>query len=175
MYGNRTLGIEYQVLDDDAHTLKPKGMTGSLYDVYEPNEAKALNPVGEWNHSRIVVWGDHIEHWLNGRQIISAEVGSVEWSRRIAESKFAAVEGFGQNRSGRIMLTDHNSDVWYRNILLKPLPPPEPTLLVAKSPKPEPRRGVCQPRRVRRIMSRIRSRSFRDPCTSRSRFFQRPR
>ena len=32
-------------------------MTGSLYEVYEPLDTKQLRPVGEFNHSRIVVRG----------------------------------------------------------------------------------------------------------------------
>jgi Domain of Unknown Function (DUF1080) len=81
--------------------------------------------VGEFNQSCIVVRGSHIEHWLNGARIVSADVGSSEWYQRVAESKFRDVEGFGENRSGLIMLTAHGSEVWYRNIVLTPLPPPK--------------------------------------------------
>ena len=100
-------------------------MTGALYELYEPSGAKQLRPVGEFNQSRIVVRGNHIEHWLNGARIVSADVGSREWYQRVAESKFRDVEGFGENRSGLIMLTAHGSEVWYRNIVLTPLPPPK--------------------------------------------------
>ena len=119
-FGNRVLGCEYQIIDDDGyqHPLPAKGTTGALYDIYEPTEAKWLKPVGEFNHSRIVVQGNRIEHWLNGQLIVLAYVGSSEWDQRIAASKFAEVEGFGRNPVGRIMLTDHNSDVWYRRIVL---------------------------------------------------------
>jgi hypothetical protein len=122
-FGNKTLGCEYQIIDDDGYRIKlpPKGSTGSLYDIYEPNAAKSVNPSGQFNQSRIVVRGNRIEHWLNGKRIVVACVGSAEWNRRFAESKFADVPGFGWNREGRIMLTDHNSEVWYRNIELIPL------------------------------------------------------
>ncbi len=122
-FGNRVLGCEYQIIDDDGyqHPLPAKGTTGALYDIYEPTEAKWLKPVGEFNHSRIVVQGNRIEHWLNGQLIVLAYVGSSEWDQRIAASKFAEVEGFGRNPVGRIMLTDHNSDVWYRKIVLTTL------------------------------------------------------
>lgn len=123
-YGGQYLGCEYQILDDAAHKLNPRGVTGSLYELYEPSNVR-LNPVGQFNQSRIVVRGNHIEHWLNGVRIVSAEVGAGEWRRRVAESKFNRYEGFGENRSGRIMLTDHSSEVWYRNIVLTPLPAPE--------------------------------------------------
>ena len=130
-FGNRTLGCEYQLIDDEGYgyRLPDTGTTGALYDVYEPHAAKGMRPIGEFNHSRIVVCGNRIEHWLNGHLIVTAYVGSREWRERIAESKFANAEGFGENRVGKIMLTDHNSEVWYRNIELTPLesandPPP---------------------------------------------------
>jgi hypothetical protein len=123
-YGNQYLGCEYQILDDAAYNLSPRGMTGSLYELYEPSDAKQLRPVGEFNQSRIVVRGNHIEHWLNGARIVSADVGTSEWQQRVAESKFHNFESFGENRSGLIMLTDHGSEAWYRNIVLTPLPPP---------------------------------------------------
>ena len=132
-YGNQYLGCEYQILDDAAHKLNPRGITGSLYELYEPSDARQLRPVGEFNQSRIVVRGNHIEHWLNGVRIVSADVGTSEWYQRVAESKFHNVESFGENRSGLIMLTDHSSEVWYRNIVLTPLPPPVPIVVCVTS------------------------------------------
>ncbi|XZE20006.1 3-keto-disaccharide hydrolase [Pirellulaceae bacterium SH449] len=119
-YEDRVLGLEYQIYDDDGtHPVSPKNSTGSLYDLYEPNMSKRLRPVGEWNQSRIVVDGDKIEHWLNGALIVSAMVGSDEWNDRLAQSKFHDVEGFCANRKGRLMLTDHGSEVWYKLTSLK--------------------------------------------------------
>jgi hypothetical protein len=153
-YGNQTLGCEYQILDDAAYTqqLTPRGLTGSLYELYEPNAAKTLQPVGQFNHSRIVVRGDQIEHWLNGHRIVSAEAGSADWFARVAESKFKDYEGFGLNRSGKIMLTDHGSEVWYRNIVLTPLPPPARVAAVARGDSASCHRPACRifaPRRAR--------------------------
>src|SRR5690606_728251 len=118
------LGCEYQIYDDDnpRRTVEPKNSTGSLYDVYEPVADKPLRPAGEYNSAKIVVVNDLIEHWLNGRLIMRAIVGSPEWDARIAESKFHDDPGFGENRFGRIMLTDHGSEVWYRNFDFTELP-----------------------------------------------------
>ena len=41
-----------------------------------PAEAKQLRPVGEFNQSRIVVRGSHIEHWLNGVRIVLVDVSA---------------------------------------------------------------------------------------------------
>lgn len=153
-YGNRTLGCEYQIIDDDGyrHPLPENGTTGALYDIYEPNHAKWLKPAGQFNHSRIVVFGNRIEHFLNGQLIVVAHVGGQEWNRRVAESKFADVEGFGQNRMGKIMLTDHNSEVWYRKIELTPLASTIACQQVVKCG--EKRRGLL--RRILRRRSRCR-------------------
>ena len=121
-YGGKVLGCEYQIYDDrGAKRLQPKNSAGALYDLYEPNEAKHLKPAGEFNEARIVVRGDRIEHWLNGHLIVLATVGDEQWQRRIAASKFADVPDFGRNPRGKIMLTDHGSEVWYRNFVFEPL------------------------------------------------------
>lgn len=153
-YGNQYLGLEYQILDDGAHKLNRRGMTGSIYELYEPAEDMRLNPVGEFNHSRVIVRGNHIEHWLNGQRIVSAEVGSPEWYERVQQSKFRDKEEFAENRSGLIMLTAHGSEVWYRNIVLTPLPPPLATYAMARP----------QPTRYGRTLWNFRS-AVRRPAT----------
>ena len=122
-FDNRVLGCEFQILDDEGHRDGNHGKksTGSLYDLYAPSSAKRLAPEGEFNKSRIVVLGNHLEHWLNGELIISVDVTSCDWYQHKADSKFSDVIGFGEDRYGRIMLTDHGSDVWYRNLVLTPL------------------------------------------------------
>lgn len=123
-YGNKVLGCEYQIYDDLGIRNRSAGKTGagSLYGLYEPQPADLLRPAGEWNQARIVVQGNTIEHWLNGQRIVSATVGDDEWNRRIARSKFSNVPEFGAHRTGKLMLTDHGAEVWYRNFVFEPLP-----------------------------------------------------
>ena len=92
-----------------------------MYDLYAPNDRKRLKPPGQFNSSRIVVQDDRVEHWLNGSLIVSARIGDDQWKERLACSKLDEYEDFGRNRFGRIMLTDHKSEVWYRNIQFEPL------------------------------------------------------
>lgn len=122
-YGNKTLGCEYQIYDTagERKPSLPNKRAGSLYDVYAPYRGAKLNPPGNFNTAKIVVRGNHLEHWLNGHLIVSAEVGSGDWNRRVAASKFSDVAGFGENNRGKIMLTDHGSEVWYRNLKLTPI------------------------------------------------------
>ena len=120
-YGKQTLGLEYQICDEPEDRPISRKSAGALYDLYEPVAERVLKPAGEWNVARIVVRGDRIEHWLNGGLIVAVTVGDEEWRRRIAESKFTDEEKFGENRSGQLMLTDHGSDVAYRNLVFRPL------------------------------------------------------
>jgi hypothetical protein len=121
-FDGRVLGCEYQIIDDERHTnLRPTQRTASLYDIYEPSADDLLKPIGEFNRGRIVVCGNRIEHWLNGHLVVAATTGSPEWEERIGNSKFSDVEGFGKNRCGRIMLTDHNDEIWFRNIYVRSL------------------------------------------------------
>ena len=126
-YGKSTLGCEYQIIDDATSPdgKKPKSSTGSLYHVYPPGSNKYLQPVGEFNTSRIVISGNRVQHWLNGHLILSVCIGSCDWFQKKAQSKFKDIDGFSENRYGKIMLTDHGSEVWYRNLVLYELPEPE--------------------------------------------------
>lgn len=115
---------EYQVLDDSRHPdgKEPRTSAAALYGLYAA-ENKALRPVGAWNEGRIVVQGNHVEHWLNGVKVVSAELGSDEWKQKVAASKFAAWPLFATKAKGRIDLQDHGDEVWYQSLRIRELAP----------------------------------------------------
>ena len=119
--GKGWLGLEYQVLDDFASRegTNPKVATASLYDVLPTNAQKSLHPHDQVNKGRIVVNGNRIEHYLNGKKVLSTVVGSEEWKAGIASGKFKDIEGFGENRFGHIMVQDHGSEVWFYKITIR--------------------------------------------------------
>ena len=117
-------GHEYQMLDDEAEAwskIPAKDKTASFYQVLPPAADKGYKPAGEWNSSRILVKGNHVEHWLNGKKAVEYELGSEAVKAAIANSKFKKYPDFGQKIRGHIMLTDHQSEAWFRNIKLREL------------------------------------------------------
>ncbi|MGB2868283.1 MAG: DUF1080 domain-containing protein [Bacteroidota bacterium] len=119
------IGLEYQILDDAKHPDAKLGINGnrslgSLYDVI-PASNKHVNPIGEWNHARILVKRKHVEHWLNGVKILEYERGGKIFLAHKAESKFKAMPDFGEAEKGHILLQDHVDQVYYRNIKIRAL------------------------------------------------------
>jgi 3-keto-disaccharide hydrolase len=113
-------GYEYQMVDDTTMP-NPKHQTAAFYAVFAPQANKPYKPPGHWNHSRIVVCGNHVEHWLNGAKVLTYELGSPEVKAAVALSKFKNAPGFGDKITGYIMLTYHNDETWYRNIRIREL------------------------------------------------------
>lgn len=111
---------EYQVLDDARHPdgKSPLTSAGSVYGLY-PAIAGIAKPAGEWNTARIVVLGNHVEHWLNGRRLAAYELGSEEWKQQVAASKFKAWPEYGKATEGYIGLQDHGDRVAFRNIKIR--------------------------------------------------------
>lgn len=115
-------GPEYQVLDDEGYPGDPKAnqLSGGSYDMYEVPTAKP-NALGEWNQSKLVVNGNHVEHWLNGTKVLEYEIGSDDWKKRKAASKWKDVPTYSMSKKGHIDIQDHNHEVWYKNIMIKTL------------------------------------------------------
>ncbi|MGV3531599.1 MAG: 3-keto-disaccharide hydrolase [Chthoniobacteraceae bacterium] len=121
----KAIGCEYQLIDDLAHPdsskVGPVRQTASLYDVLPPAADKVLKPAGEWNQSLLMVKGNQVEHWLNGKQVLAYELGSDALKEKIAKSKFKDVKGFGVKTPSPILLQDHNDELAFRNIKIRPL------------------------------------------------------
>ncbi len=116
-------GPEMQVLDDSGHADGKSRLTaaGSDYALY-PSPPGVVNPAGQWNQARIVVNGNHVEHWLNGVKVVEYELGSTDWAARVKASKFVQWADYGLAKTGHIALQDHGDWVAYRNLKIKVLP-----------------------------------------------------
>lgn len=80
-----------------------------------------MNPLGEWNTSRIVARGNEVEHWLNGTMVLKFERGSEDFRKRVADSKFAKHPKYGEPEEGHLVLQDHGSKMAFRDIRIRKL------------------------------------------------------
>jgi hypothetical protein len=115
---------EYQLLDDvnapDGRS--PLTATAAAYGLYAA-PAGVVKPYGQWNTTRILVNGMHVEHWLNGRKVVAYELGSPDWKAKVAASKFSAYPDYGLAKRGYIGIQgDHAGTLALRRIRIRELP-----------------------------------------------------
>ncbi len=126
------IGLEYQILDDGRHPDARLGVNGnrtlaSLYDLIPaenlsvPGRGKPSRGPGRWNQVRIVVQGNHIEHWLNGFKVVEYERNTPMFRALVAYSKYKVWPNFGELPEGHILLQDHGNEVSFRSIKIREL------------------------------------------------------
>lgn len=119
-------GAEYQILDNKGHMdgLNPLASAGACYAVFAPCQ-DATRPLGEWNQSRIIAKGPHIEHWMNGIKLLEYETGSEYWKAHVKTSRYymtAYDQGhWGLSPKGHIALQDYGGAIAFRNIKIRTL------------------------------------------------------
>jgi len=72
-----------------------------LYNQIAPSKS-AVKPVGQFNHSVLIVRGRHYEHWLNGEKVVEYETES------------GPLEG-------PIFFQNHGTEAWFRDIRIRRL------------------------------------------------------
>jgi hypothetical protein len=115
-------GPEYQLIDDHGWPgkLEPGQLSGANYDMHAPVGAQ-VKPLNEWNKTRLIVNGPHVEHWLNGVKVVEYELWSDEWFELKAASKWGKQEYYGAASQGHIGLQDHGGLTMFRNIKIRKL------------------------------------------------------
>jgi hypothetical protein len=114
-------GPEYQLLDEVnfQQPLKAEQKSAAIYGLFGPRNV-ATRPVGEWNQSRVIARGTHIEHWLNGSKAAEVEIGSHAWNAALVRyGRLEKFPEFAKSPSGFIVLQDHKSVVSYRKIRIR--------------------------------------------------------
>jgi hypothetical protein len=115
---------EYQLLDDANAEDGKSALTaaGSDYALYGAPPGVVL-AFDQWNNTRLIVRGNHVEHWLNGVKVVEYELGSADWKKRVAGSKFARYPSYGLATKGLIGIQgDHPGALAIRRIRIRELP-----------------------------------------------------
>lgn len=115
-------GPEYQILDNNSTKYGDAkidtNIAGSNYGLHE-SDRDAVKEPGKWNKGRIVVKGNHVEHWLNGKKVVAYELGSEAWKQRVKGTKFANWKHYGTRDKGHLVLQDHGDEVAFRNLKVR--------------------------------------------------------
>ena len=115
-------GAEYQIIDDKnwKDKLMNWQISGANYAMYPP-KVKPFKPVGEWNQILLVIKGNHVKHYLNGKLVVEYEKHSDEWKKLRNSGKWNDFPDYGIVDKGYIVLQNHGTQVYYRNIKIKEL------------------------------------------------------
>ncbi len=114
---NKSVGVT-----KDPEKLQTWQQTAADYAMYPADPAKKqLNPIGEWNITRIVFTPEKVEYWLNGKMTVSFIPWSADWYKRKNSGKWEDSPDYGKYKKGYIALQDHASPIWFRNIKIRKL------------------------------------------------------
>jgi len=113
-------GPEYQLIDDKGwpDKLRDDQYSGANYGMHAPKNAvvKSLN---DWNQTRIIVDGSHVQHYLNGVKVVDYELWNSDWKMLKEKGKWKDYPYYGMARKGQIGLQDHGGLAQFRNIKIK--------------------------------------------------------
>ena len=126
--GPAEISPEYQLLDDlkweeiNDSKLEEWQKTGADYAMHLPDPSqKIVKPAGEWNTSKIIFTEQNVEHWLNGKKLLSFVPWTEDWEERKAAGKWKDYPKYGTFKKGYIGLQDHDSPLWFKNIKIRKL------------------------------------------------------
>jgi hypothetical protein len=140
--GQKPTGMEFQIIDDVRNPESLKGgpirRTGAVDGLLPPSESKRIVD-SNWNQGKIVIQGNHVEHWINGGKVLEYELGSRELMDAIKASKMKVTPGFGFKLRSSLVLLDQGEEIAFRNLKIRPIqPPPGP-------PRTVPGKGAMRP------------------------------
>jgi hypothetical protein len=93
---------------------------GACYDMFAPARPW-IRPANEYNTLRVVMFNDKVAHFGNGIKLLEYTIGDSTWKARYEVSKYSTFPLYGDIHAGKLLLQDHASHVWYRNIKIRRL------------------------------------------------------
>jgi hypothetical protein len=121
-------GPEYQMIEDDdfrdehgnPYPLEDWQKTAADYAMYVTSDKKQVK-LRDWNTSEILFTPEKVEYWLNGQVVVEFVPWSEDWYERRNSGKWDQFPDYGLAKKGKLLLQDHGSKVWFRNIKIKEL------------------------------------------------------
>ena len=113
-------GPEYQLLDDKGYPEKLHNdqYSSANYGMHAPKNA-VVKDLNEWNQTRIVVDGTHIQHFLNGVKVVDYYLWDADWKSLKEKGKWKDYPYYGMAKKGQIGLQDHGGLAQFRNMKIK--------------------------------------------------------
>lgn len=113
-------GPEYQLIDDKGwpDKLRDDQYSAANYAMHAPKNAVVKN-LNEWNQTRIIVDGTHVQHYLNGAKVVDYYLWDADWKLRKESGKWKDYPYYGMAKKGLIGLQDHGGLAQFRNIKIK--------------------------------------------------------
>lgn len=113
-------GPEYQLIDDRGwpDKLHNDQYSGADYGMYAPQNA-VVKDLNDWNLTRIIVDGTHIQHYLNGVKVVNYQLWDADWKSLKEKGKWKDYPYYGMAKKGNIGLQDHGGLAQFRNIKIK--------------------------------------------------------
>src|SRR5687768_5822202 len=126
--GQKPAGFEFQLIDDVHHPDGLKGgplrQTGALYGILPAPKVgeKNLHEPGQWNEGRLVVQGEHVEHWINGAKVLAYDLGP-ELLQAAQAAKVRLPPGFERKARSPVIFLDQGEEVAFRSLKIRSLAP----------------------------------------------------
>ena len=123
------IGFEYQITDNSANSDASRNgarhQAAALYDMFAASK-DVTRPVGEFNHSRLLVRGNHVEHWLNGEKVVEVSLKAPEVAQSVAHRWGEASPVYNllvnqPRKRCQISLQNHDDVAWFKNIKIRRL------------------------------------------------------
>lgn len=113
-------GPEYQLIDDKGwpDKLREDQHSGANYGMHAPKNA-VVKDVNDWNQTRIIVDGTHVQHYLNGVKVVDYQLWDDDWKLLKENGKWQDYPYYGMARKGQIGLQDHGGLAQFRNMKIK--------------------------------------------------------
>ncbi|MEI9892695.1 MAG: DUF1080 domain-containing protein [Chthoniobacter sp.] len=121
---DKPVGFVYSIIDDvhnpDGLKGGPIRRTGRASTISSrPPPTKSSTARTSGTRGRIVVLGNHVEHWLNDAKVVEYNLGSPEFTKQLVASGVKGPAGWGTKFKTSLVILDEGEEVEFRNLRVR--------------------------------------------------------